>query len=98
MIERDRAVHFSEKPQTSSGLINGGFFVFDRRIFDSLTQAEDCDFTSLLYSSIPGDAKSQTRFPQAWPGCQYYEVRALQPTKQLVKHMKTTANMRRMPS
>lgn len=27
---------FSEKPQTSVGLINGGFFVFDRRVFDHI--------------------------------------------------------------
>jgi glucose-1-phosphate cytidylyltransferase len=27
---------FSEKPQAGEGLINGGFFVFDRRVFDYL--------------------------------------------------------------
>jgi glucose-1-phosphate cytidylyltransferase len=34
---------FTEKPQTSSGLISGGFFVFSRRIFDYLSAADDCD-------------------------------------------------------
>jgi glucose-1-phosphate cytidylyltransferase len=34
---------FVEKPQTSSGLINGGFFVFDRRIFDYLAADDGCD-------------------------------------------------------
>lgn len=34
---------FSEKPQTSSGLISGGFFVFSRRVFDYLAPDDDCD-------------------------------------------------------
>jgi glucose-1-phosphate cytidylyltransferase len=35
---------FQEKPQvTEGGYINGGFFVFDRRIFDYLTEDESCD-------------------------------------------------------
>ena len=40
----DRVVEFSEKPQVTSGLINGGYFIFERRIFDYLSTAEDCDF------------------------------------------------------
>lgn len=31
-----RISSFSEKPQTGEGLINGGFFVFDARVFDYL--------------------------------------------------------------
>jgi len=34
---------FSEKPQTSVGLINGGFMVFNRELLDHLSVAEDCD-------------------------------------------------------
>lgn len=34
---------FNEKPETSSGLINGGFFVFDKGIFDYLSCDENCD-------------------------------------------------------
>jgi glucose-1-phosphate cytidylyltransferase len=34
---------FAEKPQTSSGLISGGFFVFSRRLFDYLTTNDECD-------------------------------------------------------
>jgi len=37
-----RVVEFSEKPSTSQGYINGGFFVFDRRFFDYLWAADDC--------------------------------------------------------
>jgi len=35
---------FQEKPQTSHGLINGGFMVFNRNMLDYLTEREDCDF------------------------------------------------------
>lgn len=35
---------FTEKPQTSSGLISGGFFVLSRRIFDYLSPEDECDF------------------------------------------------------
>lgn len=33
---------FAEKPQVGSGLINGGFFVFDRRVFDYLSDDPLC--------------------------------------------------------
>jgi glucose-1-phosphate cytidylyltransferase len=32
----DQVLRFSEKPQTESGWINGGFFVFEPQIFDYL--------------------------------------------------------------
>ena len=40
----DRQVElFTEKPQTSSGLISGGYFVFSPAIFDYLTTDDACD-------------------------------------------------------
>ena len=33
-IEGGRVANFSEKPQTDAGWINGGFFIFERRVFD----------------------------------------------------------------
>lgn len=33
-IESDRVSHFKEKPQTREGWINGGFFVFEPKVFD----------------------------------------------------------------
>jgi len=45
LVTRDnKALLFSEKPQTSSGLISGGFFVFNKRLFDYLTDDDNCDF------------------------------------------------------
>lgn len=38
-----RAVRsFQEKPQVSTGLINGGFFVFEPEVFEFLDEGEDC--------------------------------------------------------
>ncbi len=44
VVDGDRVVSFSEKPQASSGLISGGFFVFNRKILDYLTDDDSCDF------------------------------------------------------
>jgi glucose-1-phosphate cytidylyltransferase len=37
-----RVTAFSEKPQVHDGLINGGFFVFERRVLDYLSEDEEC--------------------------------------------------------
>ena len=42
-VAGERVQVFSEKPQTSSGLISGGFFVFSRGVFDYLAPDDDCD-------------------------------------------------------
>lgn len=41
--EKKKLVSFKEKPQSSVGLINGGFFVFDKRLFEYLSPDEKCD-------------------------------------------------------
>ena len=43
-VKDNKAVIFAEKPQTSTGLISGGFFVFNRKLFDYLTDDDNCDF------------------------------------------------------
>ena len=42
-IKGDQVESFSEKPRDGDGLINGGFFVFNRSIFDYLSENENCD-------------------------------------------------------
>jgi len=42
-IKGNQVESFSEKPRTSSGLINGGFFVFEKGIFDYLSANDNCD-------------------------------------------------------
>ncbi|MCH8012525.1 MAG: glucose-1-phosphate cytidylyltransferase [Candidatus Marinimicrobia bacterium] len=42
--EDDTVLGLEEKPQMGQGLINGGFFVFDKKMLSYLTEDEDCDF------------------------------------------------------
>ena len=45
LLEEDGVLlSFEEKPQTSVGLINGGFMVFNKELLEYLTEDEDCDF------------------------------------------------------
>jgi glucose-1-phosphate cytidylyltransferase len=39
-----KVLNFTEKPQASAGTINGGFFVFNRKFFDYLSNDDNCDF------------------------------------------------------
>lgn len=49
-IRDDRVVSFAEKPQTSEGWINGGFFVFEPSIFDRIEN----DDTILEHEPLAG--------------------------------------------
>ena len=42
-IKSNQVEAFNEKPQGRDGLINGGFFVFNRGFFDYLSSDDDCD-------------------------------------------------------
>jgi glucose-1-phosphate cytidylyltransferase len=42
-VKGKQVIQFTEKPQSAGGLINGGFFVFNRKIFDYLEDKDDCD-------------------------------------------------------
>lgn len=44
VIQDGRALSFSEKPQIEGGRINGGFFVLKSRVFDYLTDDDNCQF------------------------------------------------------
>jgi glucose-1-phosphate cytidylyltransferase len=45
LVIKDRQVlSFEEKPQISSGMINGGFMVFNKELTSYLTPAKECDF------------------------------------------------------
>jgi glucose-1-phosphate cytidylyltransferase len=43
VLDGDKVVSFEEKPQLAQGLINGGFFVFNREFLSYLTPDEGCD-------------------------------------------------------
>ena len=42
ITEGGRVIEFGEKPQVGSSLINGGFFVFNRRVFSYLSEDDQC--------------------------------------------------------
>ena len=56
VVKKDQVVGFCEKPQTHAGCINGGFFVFNKGIFDYLSLDEDC---VLEYGPIENLVKDQ---------------------------------------
>jgi len=43
-IKGDKVEIFNEKPEKSASLINGGYMVLKRKIFDYLSEEESCDF------------------------------------------------------
>ena len=42
--ENNTVKELEEKPQMGKGLINGGFFIFDKQMLSYLSEDEDCDF------------------------------------------------------
>ncbi len=44
VIKDHQVLSFEEKPQISSGMINGGFMVFNKKLLSHLTTDKDCDF------------------------------------------------------
>ena len=42
--ENGLVLSFEEKPQTSKGLINGGYMVFNKEMLNILTSDVNCDF------------------------------------------------------
>lgn len=44
VIKKRQVLSFEEKPQISSGVINGGFMVFNKELLSNLTPDKDCDF------------------------------------------------------
>jgi len=43
-VKGDEVGAFSEKPKNGNGLVNGGFFVLNRAVFDYLSEDDSCDF------------------------------------------------------
>jgi glucose-1-phosphate cytidylyltransferase len=44
LVSDARVLSFEEKPQVSSGMINGGFMVFNKELLARLTPDKNCDF------------------------------------------------------
>ncbi|MFA5167527.1 MAG: glucose-1-phosphate cytidylyltransferase [Candidatus Omnitrophota bacterium] len=55
VTENHQVVQFSEKPQISSGFINGGFFVFNKRVFSYVTDADACTLEKEALENLTHD-------------------------------------------
>lgn len=57
-IQDNQVIAFQEKPETSGGgHISGGFFVFNKKIFDYLSNSEDCDMEIGALEKIASDGE-----------------------------------------
>ena len=50
-------MRFEEKPQVSSGMINGGFFVLDRRFLDYVSTDAECVLESMALEKCAEDGQ-----------------------------------------
>lgn len=53
----DTLTSFKEKSQTSQGLINGGFIVFNKELLNYLTKDEDCDLETDVFEKLAKNGK-----------------------------------------
>lgn len=56
-VKENRVVEFAEKPQTDEGLINGGFFVLNRGIFEYLEDDDNCVFEQKPLQQLSADGE-----------------------------------------
>lgn len=56
-LQNDGTVLFEEKIQASSGLINGGYMVFNKELLNYLTENEDCDLEYGIFEEISKEGK-----------------------------------------
>ena len=52
LVKNGKLENFLEKPQTSSGLISGGFMVFNKKLLDFLSIDENCDLEFGLFEDF----------------------------------------------
>ena len=52
-----KVVSFEEKPQTSKGLINGGFMVFNKSFLNDLSNDESCDLEFGIMEKLASESK-----------------------------------------
>lgn len=60
VVENNRVRDFQEKPQTSAGLINGGFFVCDSGVFDYVSADETCTWEKAPLQKLARDSELMT--------------------------------------
>lgn len=56
-VEKNKVKQFSEKPQASEGRINGGYFVFNSKIFNYVSRDLNCVFEREPLESVANDGE-----------------------------------------
>jgi glucose-1-phosphate cytidylyltransferase len=64
---------FREKPQTSVGLINGGFMVFNNEFLNYLTPNEDCDLERGAFEELANEGEIMVYKHEGNWGCMDHE-------------------------
>ena len=57
VIDKNSVLSFDEKSQMNSGYINGGFFVFNKKILSYLNNDVDCDLEFGALQNITSDGE-----------------------------------------
>jgi glucose-1-phosphate cytidylyltransferase len=57
VVEGDKAMEFREKPQVQEGVINGGFFVFNKDFFDYLSNDDSCTLEREPLENLAADGE-----------------------------------------
>ncbi len=64
-----RVDRFSEKPQVNEGIVNGGYFVFNRKFFDYLSADESCVLEQQPLEGLARDRELMVYFHQGFWQC-----------------------------
>jgi glucose-1-phosphate cytidylyltransferase len=57
VVQGGELISFEEKAQTSQGLINGGFMVFEKELLNYLTPDENCDLEKGVFEKLARERK-----------------------------------------
>jgi glucose-1-phosphate cytidylyltransferase len=60
---------FSEKPENNQQMVNGGFFVFNQKIFDYLHNGDDCDLEIGVLDKLAADGQLMVHPHAGYWGC-----------------------------
>ncbi|HLY63863.1 MAG TPA: glucose-1-phosphate cytidylyltransferase [Terriglobia bacterium] len=69
VIQDGRVNRFSEKPQVDEGIVNGGYFIFNRKFFDYLSAEESCVLEHQPLENLSRDGELMVYFHKGFWQC-----------------------------
>lgn len=69
VVHDGRVNRFSEKPQVDEGIVNGGYFVFNRKFFDYLAADESCVLEHQPLEGLARDGELMVYFHKGFWQC-----------------------------